>query len=87
MRAIAAVEGKIIAADELGKYKMSLQCIAVQGLLIHYTYFHIEFFAGGMFLLWIALAVSLWSAVDYFAQAREIFDVRPRPVAKSAAAR
>jgi hypothetical protein len=41
-----------------------------------------------MFLLWIALAVSLWSAVDYFAQARESFEVRPRPaVAKSAAAR
>ena len=37
----------MIAADELGKYKMVLQSIAIQGLLIHYTYFHIDFFAAG----------------------------------------
>jgi len=87
LRAIAAVEGKIIAADELGKYKMVLQCIAIQGLLLHYTYFHVEFFAAGMFMLWIAMVVSVWSAVDYFVKARDIFGVRPQPaVAKRAAA-
>jgi CDP-diacylglycerol---glycerol-3-phosphate 3-phosphatidyltransferase len=88
LRAIAAVEGKIIAADELGKYKMVLQCIAIQGLLIHYTYLHIEFFAAGMFMLWIAMVVSVWSALDYIVKARDIFTARPHPtVAKCAAAR
>jgi CDP-diacylglycerol---glycerol-3-phosphate 3-phosphatidyltransferase len=86
LRAIAAAEGKIIAADELGKYKMALQCIALQGLLIHYTYFHIEFFAAGLFILWIAMVVSVWSAVDYIVKARDVFRARPRPtVAKTAA--
>jgi CDP-diacylglycerol---glycerol-3-phosphate 3-phosphatidyltransferase len=66
LRAVAAAEGIILAAEELGKYKMALQSIAVQGLLIHYTYFHIDFFAGGMFVLWIATALSVWSGVDYF---------------------
>jgi CDP-diacylglycerol--glycerol-3-phosphate 3-phosphatidyltransferase len=87
LRGIAAVEGRIIAADELGKYKMALQCIAIQGLLIHYTYYHIEFFAAGMFMLWIAMVVSVWSAVDYIVEARDVFSARPHPaVAKSAAA-
>jgi CDP-diacylglycerol---glycerol-3-phosphate 3-phosphatidyltransferase len=66
LRAVAAAEGIILAAEELGKYKMALQAIAVQGLLIHYTYFHIDFFAGGMFVLYIATALSVWSGVDYF---------------------
>lgn len=66
LRAVAAAEGRIIAAEELGKYKMVLQAIALQGLLIHYTYLDIDFFAAGLFILWIALAVSIWSGVEYF---------------------
>jgi CDP-diacylglycerol---glycerol-3-phosphate 3-phosphatidyltransferase len=74
LRAVAATEGRIIAAEDLGKYKMVLQSIAVQGLLVHYTYFHIDFFAGGMFILWIALALSVWSGVEYFVKAAGIID-------------
>lgn len=69
LRAVAAAEGLVMAAEELGKYKMVLQVMALHGLLIHYTYFHVDFFAGGMFVLWLALAVSVWSAVDYFRKA------------------
>jgi CDP-diacylglycerol---glycerol-3-phosphate 3-phosphatidyltransferase len=69
LRAVAATEGWIIAAEELGKYKMVLQAIAVQGLLIHYTYFHIDFFAAGLFILCIALVLSIWSGVEYFVHA------------------
>jgi CDP-diacylglycerol--glycerol-3-phosphate 3-phosphatidyltransferase len=88
LRGIAAAEGQIIAADELGKYKMVLQCIAIQGLLIHYSYFHVDFFAAGMFVLWIAMIVSLWSAIDYVIKARHVFAIRQRSaVTKSVAAR
>ena len=66
LRAMAASEGLVVGADELGKYKLSLQAMAVQALLIHYTYLHIDFFAAGMFLLWIALVVSLWSGAEYY---------------------
>jgi CDP-diacylglycerol--glycerol-3-phosphate 3-phosphatidyltransferase len=51
LRAVAAAEGLIVAAEELGKYKMALQSIAIEGLLIHYTYWHVDFFAAGMFVL------------------------------------
>ena len=66
LRAVAATEGMVMGADQLGKYKMSLQAIAITGLLIHYTYFHVDTFAFGMFVLWIALAVTVWSGVDYY---------------------
>jgi len=74
LRAVAAAEGHIMAAEELGKYKMVLQCAAVQGLLIHYTYFHVDFFAAGMFLLWLATAMSVWSGVDYFIKAIDLLE-------------
>jgi len=74
LRAVAATQGRIIGAEELGKYKMVLQSIAIQGLLVHYTYFHIDFFSAGMFVLWIALILSVWSGVEYFAKALGIID-------------
>lgn len=69
LRTFAAARGRIIAADELGKYKMALQAVALHGLLVNYTYFHINFFAGGMFLLWIATIVTVWSGIEYFVKA------------------
>ena len=69
LRAVAASRGRIIAAEELGKYKMALQAIALHGLLINYTYFHVDFFAAGMFVMWIALVVTVWSGADYFVRA------------------
>lgn len=66
LRAMAATHGLVVGAEELGKYKMTLQAMAVQALLVHYTYLHIDFFAAGMFLLWISMAVSIWSGVEYY---------------------
>ena len=76
LRAVAAAEGLIMGAEELGKYKMAIQVIAIHGLLMHYTYFHIDFFAGGMFILWIAMAASVWSGIDFYLKA--IRTLRPR---------
>ena len=67
LRAMAAMEGGlVVGADDLGKYKMVAQAMAIQGLLVHYTYFHIDFFAAGMFLLWIALVLAVWSGFEYY---------------------
>lgn len=65
LRAIASSEGIILAAEELGKYKMIFQMFALHGLLIHYQYGFIDFYVIGMYFLWIALVLSLWSGVDY----------------------
>jgi CDP-diacylglycerol---glycerol-3-phosphate 3-phosphatidyltransferase len=79
LRAVMAAEGRIMAAEELGKYKMVLQSMALQALLIHYTYFHINFFLAGMFILWLAMAVSLWSGAEYFVNAIRMLQKRERP--------
>ena len=79
LRAVAAAEGLIVGAEELGKYKMTLQSIAIHGLLIHYTYLHVDFYAAGMFILWLAMGVSMWSGVDYYV--RVVSALRPKPVA------
>ena len=79
LRAVAAAEGLIVGAEELGKYKMTLQSIAIHGLLIHYTYLHVDFYAAGMFILWLAMGVSMWSGADYYV--RVVSALRPKPVA------
>jgi CDP-diacylglycerol---glycerol-3-phosphate 3-phosphatidyltransferase len=65
LRAIASSEGIILAAEELGKYKMIFQTFALHGLLLHYQYGFINFYVFGMYFLWIALILSLWSGIDY----------------------
>ena len=85
LRAVAAAEGLIVGAEELGKYKMSLQAIAIHGLLIHYTYMHVDFFAAGMFVLWIAMVVTVWSGVEYYLSARAVLSPRMKPPARRAA--
>jgi len=86
LRAIAAAEGVVMAAEELGKYKMVLQSIAIQGLLMRYTYFHIDFFAAGMFILWIAMGLSIWSGIDYYVGALRLLTLEPQAVTHKRAA-
>jgi CDP-diacylglycerol--glycerol-3-phosphate 3-phosphatidyltransferase len=65
LRGIASSEGVTLSAEELGKYKMIFQMFALVGLLLHYRYVYVDFHAAGMYFLWIALVLALWSAVDY----------------------
>jgi CDP-diacylglycerol--glycerol-3-phosphate 3-phosphatidyltransferase len=71
LRGIASSGGIQLPAQELGKYKMIFQMFALEALLLHYPYpvpgtsLVVHFHAGGMVLLWVALVLSVWSAVDY----------------------
>ena len=66
LRGIASLEGLVIAASKWGKAKMIFQTIALIGLMLHYEYLGINFHSLGMLILWIALAITIWSGVDYF---------------------
>lgn len=59
-------EGIIIEVSKLAKYKTAFQLVAAEALLIHYTYFNVNFHLVGLILLWIALLVTLWSGFIYF---------------------
>jgi CDP-diacylglycerol--glycerol-3-phosphate 3-phosphatidyltransferase len=75
LRGIASSEGIVIQASDLGKFKTIFQIVAILGLVLHYDY---QWFFGianpyltvnmhnvGMFYLWIATALTIWSGVDY----------------------
>jgi CDP-diacylglycerol--glycerol-3-phosphate 3-phosphatidyltransferase len=81
LRSMAVSEGKVISADELGKKKMVFQIVAILGLLLHYEYFGINFHAVGMFFLWLAVALTLWSGFNYF---RRFWHVLEENASKSA---
>ena len=76
LRSIASSEGITLGAEELGKYKTIFQIFALTGLLAHYRYAIFDFHLGGMYFLWIAVVLGLWSAVDY--HWRVYRDVRAR---------
>ena len=66
LRGMTVREGTIISASSLGKYKTIFQDTALIPLLLHYEYLYIDFHVVGMFFLWIALVLTLWSGIDYF---------------------
>jgi CDP-diacylglycerol--glycerol-3-phosphate 3-phosphatidyltransferase len=74
LRVVAITEGLVIAASKLGKYKTVFQIVSVTCLLLHYEYhlfiespyLLINFHQVGMGLLWVALAITVWSGIDYF---------------------
>jgi len=65
LRVVALGQGLVLAAEELGKYKMIFQMLALHGLLLHYPFLGVDWHLAGMYFLWIALVISLWSGIDY----------------------
>lgn len=75
LRGIASTEGIVIQASDLGKYKTIFQITAIIGLLLHYDYnwlfgiqhqlLHVNMHNAGMFFLWIAFILTVWSGLDY----------------------
>jgi CDP-diacylglycerol--glycerol-3-phosphate 3-phosphatidyltransferase len=73
LRGIAAMEGLVIQASALGKYKTVFQAVAVAVLSLHYEYIEIDFHTVGLSLFWIALIFTLWSGWAYFRRFRAVF--------------
>jgi CDP-diacylglycerol--glycerol-3-phosphate 3-phosphatidyltransferase len=71
LRMVVASEGVVVAASNLGKWKTAITMIAICGLLLvrsipasmlsgipAHTVFDV--------LLWVAVALTAWSGIDYF---------------------
>ncbi|MFL2748769.1 MAG: CDP-diacylglycerol--glycerol-3-phosphate 3-phosphatidyltransferase [bacterium] len=80
LRAVAASEGRVIAANSGGKYKTLSQMFAVGFLIIHYPTFGIPTHETGILLLWLATGISLWSGFYYF---RAYYSTLPDPGSES----
>jgi len=78
LRGIASSEGIVIQASDLGKFKTIFQLVAIIGLLLHFDYnwlfgiehqwVYVNMHNVGMFFLWIATLLTVWSGVDYLAR-------------------
>jgi CDP-diacylglycerol--glycerol-3-phosphate 3-phosphatidyltransferase len=66
LRAIAAEARSIIAADRYGKLKTVLQFTALVPVMVHYPWLGLPFATAGQFLLYIALALTVFSGWNYF---------------------
>ncbi|MFW6309044.1 MAG: CDP-diacylglycerol--glycerol-3-phosphate 3-phosphatidyltransferase [bacterium] len=68
LRVIAASEGIVISANKWGKLKTTLQITAIIYIIIHRRIvFFPEFFAT--FLIWVAVAITVYSGFIYFKRA------------------
>lgn len=68
IRGIALSEGIVMHAEALGKYKFILQAFAVVGLLVHYTYWGVNFFVAGIYFLVLSAVIAVWSGISYHIQ-------------------
>lgn len=66
LRLVAAGEGYVLAAGNLGKWKTAFQLISIIFLLLHDFPFSYLGWPVGMILLYIALILTIVSGVDYF---------------------
>jgi len=61
-----------VSASNLGKYKTGFQIAAIIPLLIHFSYFGVNFHAIGLTLLWCALVMTVWSGAAYFIRFKDL---------------
>ena len=83
LRGLASTEGIVIPASNLGKFKTIFQLVAIIGLLLHSEYhwffsidhplLFVDMHHVGMFYLWIATIITIWSAVDYLRTFVKVF--------------
>ncbi len=65
MRGVAADKGVVIAADRYGKLKTIAQSLALGPLLAHYPFWGIDPAAIGTYILYVALALTVFSGGNY----------------------
>lgn len=72
LRLVAAGEGIVLAAGQMGKLKTATQMIAIILLLLHNYPFSYISFPLGTVMLYLALLFTVISGVDYFIKNRHV---------------
>ncbi|NCC23849.1 MAG: CDP-diacylglycerol--glycerol-3-phosphate 3-phosphatidyltransferase [Deltaproteobacteria bacterium] len=66
LRAVAAQQGLVIAADAYGKIKTVFQMLSIGPLILHYPVFGIDPNPLGLTMLYISLVMTVYSGGNYF---------------------
>jgi CDP-diacylglycerol--glycerol-3-phosphate 3-phosphatidyltransferase len=75
LRSVAAAQGNVIAAGWSGKLKTTLQMIAITALLLKNWPFSLIDFPFAEIALWAAVAVTIYSGVEYIIKNKEVFSM------------
>lgn len=78
LRSLAYARGVAVPASPIGKFKMAAQVVAILALILSHD--QQRFRVAGQAGLWIVVAASMISAVDYFRRFNTALN--PRPVAQ-----
>jgi len=73
-RLLAASEGKVVAASNLGKIKTVVQIVAVCTVLLEGDVLFFTNIPFGQILMWASAALAVVSMIDYLVKNRKIFD-------------
>lgn len=65
IRAIVADQGVVVPVDNYGKLKTVFQILAICPLILHFSWWGINPVPWGIFLIWIALFLTLFSGINY----------------------
>jgi CDP-diacylglycerol--glycerol-3-phosphate 3-phosphatidyltransferase len=79
LRAAAACRGSVIAASFAAKYKTTFQIGAALLLMLPGAAWGVGLRGAGLVLLWVALALTLWSGLDYFIKFSRTLSSEPGP--------
>ncbi|MBU8907364.1 CDP-diacylglycerol--glycerol-3-phosphate 3-phosphatidyltransferase [Desertibacillus haloalkaliphilus] len=72
IRLVAAADGSVIAASNLGKLKTVFQVVAIAALLLHNIPFEAVGFPFATIMIWIATLLTILSGVDYFVKNKHV---------------
>ncbi|WP_100404421.1 CDP-diacylglycerol--glycerol-3-phosphate 3-phosphatidyltransferase [Bacillus solitudinis] len=72
IRLVAAADGEVIAASQLGKLKTVSQIVAISACMLHNIPFAFVSLPFDMLAIWIATILTLISGIDYFLKNQHI---------------
>ncbi|MCC2686036.1 MAG: CDP-diacylglycerol--glycerol-3-phosphate 3-phosphatidyltransferase [Paenibacillaceae bacterium] len=72
LRQIALLEGQVIAASKLGKWKTASQITAIIALLLNNFPFTFINFRFDLLSSWIAAIITVYSGIDYFLKNKHV---------------
>jgi CDP-diacylglycerol--glycerol-3-phosphate 3-phosphatidyltransferase len=72
LRQIALLEGQVIAASKLGKWKTASQITAIIALLLNNFPFTFINFRFDLLSTWIAAIITIYSGIDYFIKNKHV---------------
>ncbi|SFE17841.1 CDP-diacylglycerol--glycerol-3-phosphate 3-phosphatidyltransferase [Paenibacillus algorifonticola] len=75
LRQIALLEGSVMAASNWGKWKTAIQITMIISLLLNNFPFAFISFPFDLIASWVAVAITLYSGIDYFVKNKHLIPV------------